>query len=78
MKKYLIAAALTAAVVSPALAASHSRAYRGDDSANGAYAYAAPQADAVVVGGKVIGADPDVFIREQLLREGDRAELNGN
>jgi hypothetical protein len=31
-----------------------------------------------VVGGKVIGADPDVFIREQLLRESDQSQLNGN
>jgi opacity protein-like surface antigen len=77
MKKYLIAATLAVIAASPALAASHSRAYRGE-AANDAYAYAGPQADAVVVGGKVIGADPDVFIREQLLREGDQSQLNGN
>ena len=31
----------------------------------------------VVVDGKVIGADPDAFIRGQLLRAGDPTEQNG-
>lgn len=78
MKKYLIAAALAVVAASPALAAQHHRAYRGDDQGYGAYAYASPQSETVVFGGKVIGADPDPAIRTQLLREGDQTGLSGN
>jgi len=83
MKKFIIAAALVAAVASPALAASshHARnsaatqdAYAAADDS---YAYARPAADAVVTDGKIIGRDPDAFIRQQLLREGDHSNQNG-
>ena len=79
MKKFIIAAAFAVVAASPALAATQQ--YRNaapvDSSyANGAYAsYNDP--DAVVVDGKVVGRDPDAFIREQLLRAGDPTEQNG-
>ena len=76
MKKYLLAAALAALAASPALAANSHRAMR-QDSATNAYDYVAPNADVVIDGGKVIGADPDPAIRTQLLREGDPTNLNG-
>ncbi len=76
MKKYLLAAALTALAASPALAATQHRAMR-NDSANSAYDYVAPNADTIVDDGKVIGADPDSSIRTQLPREGDHTEFNG-
>jgi len=75
MKKTLLAIALTAVAVSPAFAARHR--VMNNDTAIDAYAYAAPNSDVVVDGGRVIGADPDLFIRGQLLREGDQTELNG-
>ena len=51
--------------------------YAQDSYAQDSYAYAQPDADAVVADGKVIGRDPDVFIRQQLLREGDHNDQNG-
>jgi hypothetical protein len=78
MKKYLLTLALTAVAASPALAASHHRAYLGDESANGTYAYVAPNADVVVVNGRVVGRDPDAAIRTQLLRMGDPTMINGD
>lgn len=75
MKKYLLAATLAALVASPALAATYHRTMR-NDSAMQAYAFV-PQGDAVVSNGQVIGADPDPFIRAQLLREGDHTQDNG-
>ena len=75
MKKYLLAATLAALVASPALAARYHRDLRSDQAMQ-AYAFV-PQADAVVSNGKVIGADPDPFIRAQLLREGDPTQING-
>ncbi len=74
MNKYLLAVALAAVAASPAMAATSHRAMR-HDSATSAYDYV-PQTDAVVLGGKVIGADPDPTIRMQLLREGDHTEQN--
>ena len=82
MKKLILTAALVAAVASPALAATahHARniaavqrAYAAEDT----YAYARPDADSVVADGKVIGRDPDAFIRQSLLREGDHTQQNG-
>lgn len=87
MKKFIITAALVAAVASPAFAASshHARnnaATQGTQgtyaAAEDSYAYARPDADAVVADGKIIGRDPDAFIRQQLLREGDHNQQNGN
>lgn len=85
MKKLIIAAALVAAVASPALAASshHARNSAATQGAQGAYAAAdtyanaRPDADSVVADGKVIGRDPDAFIRQSLLREGDHTQQNG-
>jgi uncharacterized protein YdeI (BOF family) len=86
MKKFFITAALVAAVASPALAASshHARNSAATQGAQGSYAsaedtyaYARPDADTVVADGKIIGRDPDAFIRQQLLREGDHNEQNG-
>lgn len=92
MKKFFLTAALVAAVASPALAASshHARNSAAMQSAQGtyaaaedsyaqdSYAYAQPGADAVVADGKIIGRDPDAFIRQQLLREDDHNQQNGN
>jgi hypothetical protein len=78
MKKYLLTLALTALAASPALAASHHRAYLNDESANGAYAYVTPNADVVVVNGQIVGRDPDASIRTQLLRTGDPTMINGD
>jgi len=75
MKKYFLAATLTALVASPALAATYHRAMR-DDAATQTYAYV-PQGDAVWSNGQVIGADPDPAIRTQLLREGDHTQTSG-
>ena len=85
MKKFIIAAALVAAVASPALAASNHHARnnaaaqvaQGSYAAEDAYAYARPDADTVVSNGKVIGRDPDAFIRQSLQREGDHNDQNG-
>lgn len=84
MKKFFLTAALLAAVASPALAASshharNSAAIQGAYAdANDSYAYARPDADSVVADGKIIGRDPDPFIRRSLLREGDHTQQNGN
>jgi opacity protein-like surface antigen len=75
MKKLLLAVALAAVAASPAFAARHHRATT-DDPANQAYA-SAPASDVVIDNGRVIGADPDPFIRGQLLREGDQTLSNG-
>ena len=85
MKKLILTAALLAAVASPALAATthHLRNSAAAQGAQGAYAaedtyaYARPDADSVVADGKVIGRDPDAFIRQSLLREGDHTQQNG-
>lgn len=82
MKKFFITAALVAAVASPALAASthharNSAATQGAYTAEDTYAYARPDVDTVVADGKVIGRDPDAFIRQSLLREGDHNDQNG-
>jgi opacity protein-like surface antigen len=87
MKKILLIAAAAAVIASPAFAAS-SKHLRSNAAANaeyaegahGAYAqdYYAVDGETVVSDGKVLGRDPDVFIRESLVRFGDMAELAGN
>ena len=80
MKKFLIAAILTAAAASPSFAATthhhHRRVMTPDQSMMESYAMA-PSNNTVVQDGQVIGADPDPFIREQLLREGNPADYSG-
>ena len=75
MKKYFLTAAFAVLAASPALAASshHAR----NSAAEAAYASAPTDSNAVVDEGKVIGRDPDIFIRQSLLREGDRTNDNG-
>ena len=84
MKKYFLTAAFAVLAASPALAASSHHA-RNSANANGAYAaaegsyaYAQPDGYTVVDDGKVLGRDPDAFIRLGLLREGDQTELGSN
>jgi len=81
MKKFLIAAALTAVAASPSFAATthhHSRhVTTPTQSMMESYAMA-PSSNTVVQDGQVLGADPDPFIREQLLREGNPGDLAGN
>ena len=78
MKKYFLTAALAVLAASPALAASTHHARNGAamqgayGSVDDSYAYAQPSA--VVLDGKVIGGDPDAFIRQSLLKEGDHAD----
>jgi ABC-type amino acid transport substrate-binding protein len=78
MKKYLLTLTLTALAASPALAATHHRTYNSQAAANAAYAYVAPGPDTVVVNGRVVGADPDLAVRSDLLRQGDPTTQNGN
>ena len=86
MKKFLIAAALVTAAASPSFAATiHHRhamtpekmAAASDDTAFGAYAMA-PASTVVVQNGQVLGADPDPFIRAELIRQGNPGDLSGN
>jgi opacity protein-like surface antigen len=78
MKKIFLTAAFAVAVASPAFAAT-SHHLRNSNAANATYAQEAyaVDADTVVSDGKVLGRDPDAFIRLSLLREGDRANDNG-
>ncbi len=78
MKKFVLAiastVALTAAVASPSFAASrHHHAPATTTEATGSDAYAAYTAptNVVVEDGKVLGADPDPFIRAQMAHAGD-------
>jgi len=83
MKKIIIAVALAVAAASPALAASryhHTDATRAYDYAPRspfASAYGPSAGTTVESDGQVIGADPDPFIREQMLREGNPADYAG-
>lgn len=86
MKKFFLTAALVAAVASPALAASshHARNSAATQGVQGtyaaaedSYAFARPDADTVVADGKIVGRDPDAFIRQSLLREGNHTDQNG-
>ncbi|MCW5692140.1 MAG: hypothetical protein KIT48_07225 [Pseudolabrys sp.] len=83
MKKVLIAVALAVAATSPALAASRyhhtdaTRAYDYAPQSPFASAYGPTAGTTVESDGQVIGADPDPFIREQLLREGNPGDLAG-
>ena len=70
MKKMLAAIALAAAIASPAFAQTTGR-------PSPDYRYAVPSApptrnsDGVVQGGRVIGHDPDPWIRNEILRHSD-------
>jgi opacity protein-like surface antigen len=78
MKKYLLVAALAVAAASPAFAASHKNLNRDNAWVNQNYAYAAPDSTTVVSGGQILGRDPDVAVRTDLMREGDATAINGN
>ena len=73
MKKLFITAAFAVLAASPAFAATQGQHARNAAAAYDSYAFAAPRSDVVVSDGKILGADPDPFIRQQLLREGDPA-----
>lgn len=76
MKKIIIATALAVIAASPALAAKQGQPYR-NTAAAGSYA-SAPAAGAGVFDGKVVGTDPDAFIRGSLIRQNNPADLAGN
>jgi hypothetical protein len=76
MKKIFVTAAFAILIASPALAATQGQ-NRNAARAEASYASAVPYSGIVVVDGKVVGQDPDAFIRSQLLRAGDPAEQNG-
>lgn len=78
MKTYLIAATLALLVGSPALADTPSQHSRSKVKAEGSYAFVPADPTVVVVDGKIIGRDPDAFIRQSLLRGGDPAQLAGH
>ncbi|RDV04934.1 hypothetical protein [Undibacter mobilis] len=77
MKKFLIAAALVTAAASPSFAATshHRHVVTPQRAATDSYAMM-PASNVVVQGGQVLGADPDPFIRGQMERLGDPANLN--
>lgn len=80
MKKFLIAAAFVLAAASPTFAATtHQMRHviHRQPLATDSYAMA-PRNDTVVEDGQVLGADPDPFIRGQLLREGNPGDYEGN
>jgi hypothetical protein len=70
--KILVAAALTTLIVAPAFAQSHKSTSNQDSMSSYAQAPSAMGSgyDEVVVGGKVIGQDPDANVRLQLFRDG--------
>lgn len=82
MKKILIAGVLAVVAASPALAAS--KHHRAAAAQSYAYVPSSPYASAygpaagtyVVSNGQVLGADPDPFIRESLVRQGSAADYN--
>ncbi len=81
MKKYFLTAAFAVLAASPALAASthHARNSAGPYAAAEDFsAYAQPDAYTVLLNGKVLGRDPDAFIRQSLLREGDHSEQSSD
>jgi len=80
MKKFFIAAAFLSAAASPGFAATthHMRHVNHHQPlATDSYAMA-PETNTVVEDGQVLGADPDPFIREQLLREGNPGDYEGH
>ena len=76
MKKFFLTAAFAVAIASPALAATGHHLRNASD---GAYVVDGTYVDAatVVADGKVLGRDPDAFIRQSLLREGDHTNPPG-
>jgi hypothetical protein len=82
MKKFVIAAALVTAAASPSFAATahhhrHMMTQQQQQMATESYAMA-PATYVVIQGGQVLGADPDPFIRGELIREGNPADFAGN
>ena len=73
MKKLMTVLALATLVASPAFAKTR---HLATPAAGEVYAYAG--STAVVADGRLIGADPDAFIREDLLRQNDPTGGNGN
>jgi opacity protein-like surface antigen len=83
MKKFVIVLAAAMLAASPALAKKYRMplasgpTYQTTDQGYAAYAYAPERAsrieaghtDAVYADGQYLGADPDLFIRQQLLRD---------
>ena len=67
--KIVIAAALATLIAAPAFATSHKNTYKQDSMGSYAQAPSAMDSDEVVVGGKVIGEDPNQNVRLQLLRD---------
>lgn len=65
MKKLIMALAFAAVTAAPAFAATH---HKKADDARAAYA-AATDPNVVIVGGKVVGADPDANVRLNLRRD---------
>ncbi len=65
MKKLVTALVFAAFAAAPAFAATH---HKKTDDANAAYA-AATDPNVVIVGGKVVGADPDANVRLSLMRD---------
>jgi len=72
----MTALALMTFAASPAFAASTKHMNRSQ-TANEAYASVAMENGTVVLGGKVIGYDPDPSIRADLLRQGDQSLVAG-
>ena len=66
MTKLIVTLALAAVAAAPAFATTHAK---KKDSARAAYA--AVYSPVVIVDGKIVGADPDPNIREQLIRDHD-------
>ena len=70
MKKLVSALALAILAASPALAATHHKHAQTSTSQEATSAYATTNdANAVIVDGKVVGADPDPNVRPNLLRD---------
>lgn len=77
MKKILIAAVLATAAASPSFAATVHHRHMAPAQPVSADAYAMARATTLVVqDGQVLGADPDPFIRGELAREGNPANLS--
>ncbi len=76
MRKIIVATAFAVIAASPALAAKPGHQPSRNTAAAGSYASA--PASASVFDGKMVGTDPDVFIRGSLLRQSNPADLAGN
>lgn len=75
MKNFLTTVALAALVASPAFAASRDHAVHKQTASNVGYSsFAGPLSEEIVSGDKIVGRDPDVNVRLQLLRDADSYE----